>query len=192
VSRGAPNDRAGSVDAVMVTKVGPPPATARDDLRGRLRPPRAEALLVRGRRTAQLRKSCARHWIGRLRRRRAARPLGEERHAEHPSDPGRRTAGAAPAPTGEPVLALRVRQRARLPFTTAGVALMIERAAAGAGLGKPTRLAEFVRRNILCAPILCIGKTAPRGKDCLPRTVPQIASTVFTYAWAHGAGGLFS
>jgi hypothetical protein len=54
VSRGAPNDRAGSVDAVMATKVGAPPAIARDDLRSRLRPPRAEALLVRERRTAEL------------------------------------------------------------------------------------------------------------------------------------------
>jgi hypothetical protein len=54
VSCGAPNDRAGSVDAVMVSKVWPPPATATDDLRGRLRPPRAEALLVRGRRAAKL------------------------------------------------------------------------------------------------------------------------------------------
>jgi hypothetical protein len=54
VSRGAPNDRAGSMDAVMVTKIGPPPAIARDDLRGRLRPPRAEAPLVRERRAAEL------------------------------------------------------------------------------------------------------------------------------------------
>jgi hypothetical protein len=44
VSRGAPNDRAGSADAVMLTKVEPPPAIARDDLRGWLGPPRAEAL----------------------------------------------------------------------------------------------------------------------------------------------------
>jgi hypothetical protein len=54
VSRGAPNDRAGPVDAVMVTKVGAPAAIARDDLRGRLRPPRAEALLLPQRRAAEL------------------------------------------------------------------------------------------------------------------------------------------
>ena len=54
MSRGAPNDRAGSVDSVMVTKVGAPPAIARDDLRGRLRPPRAEALPLPQRRPAEL------------------------------------------------------------------------------------------------------------------------------------------
>jgi hypothetical protein len=54
VSRGAPNDRAGSLDAVLVTKVGPPTTITSDDVRGRLRPPRAEALLVRGRRSAEL------------------------------------------------------------------------------------------------------------------------------------------
>jgi hypothetical protein len=58
-SRGAPNDRAGSVDAVMVTKVGPPPAIAMDDLRGRLRPPRAEALLVRERRAVGMERLAA-------------------------------------------------------------------------------------------------------------------------------------
>jgi hypothetical protein len=47
MSRGAPNDRTGPVDAVMVTKVGPPPAIAGDDLRGRLRPPSAKGFLVR-------------------------------------------------------------------------------------------------------------------------------------------------
>ena len=60
MSRGAPNDRAGSMDAVMVTKIGPPPAIARDDLRGRLRPPRAEAPLVRERRAAELDEKLAR------------------------------------------------------------------------------------------------------------------------------------
>jgi integrase len=37
---------------------------------------------------------------------------GQERHAEHPPDPRRRAAGAAPPASGQPDVALRVRQRA--------------------------------------------------------------------------------
>jgi hypothetical protein len=56
VPRGAPDERAGSVDAVVVTEVGPPSAFARDELCGRLRPPSTETRrsLMRKRRTAEL------------------------------------------------------------------------------------------------------------------------------------------
>jgi integrase len=43
------------------------------------------------------------------------RPPGQERHPEHPPDPGRRTAVAAPAASRGPDIALRVRQRAGIP-----------------------------------------------------------------------------
>jgi hypothetical protein len=51
---------------------------------------------------------------GRLQRRGATCPPGQERHAEHAPDPGRRASDAAPAPAGERSVALRVRQRARI------------------------------------------------------------------------------
>jgi hypothetical protein len=44
----------------------------------------------------------------RLQRRRAPRPAGQERHPEHPPDPGRRASGAPPAPAREPALAFRL------------------------------------------------------------------------------------
>jgi hypothetical protein len=70
---------------------------------------------------------------GRLRRRGASRPAGQERHPQHAPHPGRRAPGPAPAPAREPGVALHLRQRGS-PFATAGFARMIQRAAIVAGL----------------------------------------------------------
>ena len=65
-----------------------------------------------------------------------ARPQGQAGHAQHPSDPRGRTAGAAasPARAGAQV-ALRVHLGAGSPFSTAGFARMVERAGVEAKLG---------------------------------------------------------
>ena len=70
---------------------------------------------------------------GRVRRCDPACAAGQERHAQHPPPARRRDACTAPAAAGERYVAVRLRQRAGSPFTTAGFARMVERAAA-AGL----------------------------------------------------------
>ena len=56
VPRGAPDERPGSVDAVVLAEVAPPAALAQYELSGRLRPPRPEVgrWLMRERRAADL------------------------------------------------------------------------------------------------------------------------------------------
>jgi Phage integrase family len=71
---------------------------------------------------------------GRLQWRPDARSPGQERHPEHPPDPRGRTAGVAPAPAREPVVTFVFVSERGSPFTTAGFARMIERAATAAGL----------------------------------------------------------
>jgi integrase len=70
-----------------------------------------------------------------IRRCGALRAQGQERHAEHAPDPGRRAPGPEPAPARESdsPFVVFVSERGS-PFTTAGFARMIERAAAGAGM----------------------------------------------------------
>jgi integrase len=67
-------------------------------------------------------------------KRRAARAPGQERHPEHPPGPGRRAPGPAPAASRGPTSPFVFVSERGSPFTPAGLARMIERAATAAGL----------------------------------------------------------